>query len=116
MMTTWPDGPFLGIVERPYDQDDLIRIDWRALGIELVNFRSLWLTQTKLSVAAILGHSRYSMDPLPHVVAHSGALYLEDGHHRVIRESIEGFGTTNVRVLRTPVRSRPVVVSQARDT
>jgi hypothetical protein len=108
----WAAAPFPGIVERPYDQDDLVDTDWSAVAAEFVEFRNLWLTQTRLSVAAMLGQSSYSTDAFPRAVHFAGQMFLEDGHHRIVRAALQGWNGTNVRVIRTPVRSRPVVVSQ----
>ena len=41
----------------------------------------------------------YGGDPYPHVVKWRGQLYLEDGHHRVVRALIKGSVNIQARVL-----------------
>lgn len=38
-------------------------------------------------------------DPVPHVIAYRGQLYLEDGHHRVARAALAGQTSIMARVL-----------------
>ena len=44
-------------------------------------------------------------DPVPHVIDFDGRLYLEDGHHRVVRAALAGRSTIEARVL--PINVSP---------
>lgn len=37
-------------------------------------------------------------DPYPHVILWNGTLYLEDGHHRVVKLLLKGVSTVDVRI------------------
>lgn len=90
--------PFAGITERPYDQALLADVDWSVIEPRSVRLSLLWLTQPKLTIEGLFGKS-YSTDAYPRVVrviAEDGddREYLEDGHHRIVREviAVQGLG------------------------
>lgn len=74
--------------------------------VELVAISDLWATQLHLSIEALLNpwDPEFSSDPYPHVVAHSGRLMLEDGHHRALRAALQGKTHLRVRMLVPPTR------------
>lgn len=80
--------PFRGFApHRPYPATGLTTARWAAeVDVQPVPVRRLWLTQRGVQVAALFGVLDRDSDIYPHVVAHDGELYLEDGHHRVVRE------------------------------
>lgn len=83
-----PAPPFLGIaVKRPYPPTGLTTARWQAeVGVRQVPFDTLYLTQNHLRIHAMLGDSDKTLgDSYPHVVQFNNELFLEDGHHRVLR-------------------------------
>lgn len=79
--------------DRPYPATGLTSARWvNEVPVEWVDVDQLWLTQRHLSIEALLSPwtPTYCRDPLPHVVQHGEDLYLEDGHHRVIRAALGG--------------------------
>jgi hypothetical protein len=103
--------PFRGFApDRPYPQTGLSTVLWREVAPQLVRINNLWMTQSGVLIGALFGvrecpncvagfdceNGKYhSTDAYPHVVAHEGELYLEDGHTRVVREVLR-FGTTEM--------------------
>lgn len=81
--------PFKRILNyRPYSPTGMTTARWVAeIPVEPIKLRELWLTQDQVSVAALfdLQDSTRPSDLYPHVVSHDGELYLEDGHHCVLR-------------------------------
>lgn len=79
---------FKGYRERPYDQAMLKDFDWYKpeITIPCIMYGDLWLTQTKVTIPGMLGIERYSLDHYPRVVEWEDNYYLEDGHHRVLRD------------------------------
>lgn len=82
--------PFRGLdLSRPYPSTGLTTARWMAeVPTEMVMFSRLYLTQDKLSIPGLLGYNTYSVDIYPHVVRWQDTLYLEDGHHRVLRAAL----------------------------
>lgn len=113
----WPEGSrFPGIAERPYDQALLAVVPWSTITPRRVRFAELWLTQDRLTIAAMLGLRSFSTDPNPRVVRFEGKLFLEDGHHRVIRAALRGRPAASMRVVdfdRTGVPTHAVVSPQS---
>jgi hypothetical protein len=99
MSDSWP---FAGIsCERPYPVSGLNTSRWKTdVPIEPVEFKNLILTQDGVYIAKLF----YPVDPLcldyPHVVAYSGRMWLEDGHHRVTAEAVRGATSMLMRVYR----------------
>lgn len=74
---------------------------WRAIEPCPVEIDQLHPTQPGVLFAAICNpRIRDGGDTLPHVVEWRGDLYLEDGHHRVVRAALDGARTIFVRKLR----------------
>lgn len=90
---TPPDAlPFAGIIEgRPYPPTGLTTARWRAeVPARDVNFADVFLTQNGVRVGPLFGVTDRDSDAHPHVVLWQGRLYLEDGHHRVVRTAMTG--------------------------
>lgn len=108
-MSAAPPFPFRGIRgDRPYPVTGLTTARWvTEVDLDVVHLHQLWLTQDSVRVAALFGltdPTRFS-DAYPHVVAYDGELYLEDGHHRVLRAYfLDAAPAQAMRVLR---RERP---------
>lgn len=90
---------FMGIrADRPYPATRLTSARWvKEVPVERVDASRLWLTKRHLSMEALLSSwipTHYN-DPIPHVVVYDDHWYLEDGHHRVVREVLVG----NIHVL-----------------
>lgn len=87
--------------ERPYPPSGLSTALWAGVPVEAVAVRALIATQGHLHIAALRPEHRgsHSGDPLVHVVKWRGELYLEDGHHRIVREALAGSAVVRARVL-----------------
>lgn len=87
--------------DRPYPSPALTGAKWREVRPKYVPIGELIATQNHLSIAALHPQFRTSHtgDRLVHVVKHGGRLYLEDGHHRVVRERLAGAEHVYARVL-----------------
>lgn len=95
--------PFRGIVsERPYPETGLTTARWaKEVGVELVTFGELMLTQTGVVIPALFGVTERISDEYPHVVQYQGIRYLEDGHTRVVRAALSrGLRAMPMRVCR----------------
>lgn len=94
--------PFRGFVdERPYPETGLTTARWKAeVPTMVVYFTDLWLTQNGVRITPLFGvkEEHASADTYPHVVSWQGELYLEDGHHRVVREALFGIRSMRMRV------------------
>lgn len=92
--------PFRGIAPgRPYPPTGLTTARWAAEVPPVeVAFADLWLTQEHVSVAALWGHTDRVSDAFPHAVSWRDALFLEDGHHRIVRLALSGVDSTLMRV------------------
>lgn len=86
---------------RPYPPTGLTTTQWRNIGLDLVAFDDLTTTQDGIYLHALFAPPRPESDGFPHVVEWEGTLYLEDGHTRVVREYLRGYGSTLMRVYRT---------------
>lgn len=108
--------PFKGFhPERIYPPTGLTSARWRSEVDPMpVYLCDLWLTQTGVRIAPLFGvtDGPASADIFPHVVAWAGELYLEDGHHRVVREALAGTRVMRMRVHR-PVYTIPDPVAGA---
>lgn len=87
--------------DRPYPATGLTTRGWREVRTRYVPISELVATQDHLKITALAPDFRgsHSGDPLVHVVKHEGVFYLEDGHHRVVREALAGASHVNARVL-----------------
>jgi hypothetical protein len=94
--------PFMGILtERPYPPTGLTTARWiENVFSQPVYLRDLWLTQNGVRIGPLFGLTdiHASADIYPHVVSWRGELYLEDGHHRVVREALAGVRVMAMRV------------------
>lgn len=96
--------PFAGVIAagaRPWPRTGLSTARWIAeVPTMPVAFRELWLGQEHLDIAALFGrpHAAAADDLCPHVVRWRGRLYLEDGHHRVVRWALRGDDCAVMRV------------------
>ncbi len=95
--------PFKRILDhRPYPPTGMTTARWKTeVETMPVYLHDLTLTQNGVRIAPLWGitDQHASADPHPHVVAYKGELYLEDGHHRVVREALAGTRVMRMRVL-----------------
>lgn len=86
--------PFKGIlhsVVRPWKETGLSTKSWISdVATSLIAMEDLWLTQDGVYIHALFGEKLSSIDPFPHVVIWHGEMYLEDGHHRVVKLALAG--------------------------
>lgn len=91
--------PFKGIVQkRPYPPTGLSTARWIVeVPTRPTAMHTLTLTQTGVRIGGLFGvkSAHAAADDFPHVVAYNGQLYLEDGHHRVVRAAL----TTLCRIM-----------------
>jgi hypothetical protein len=87
--------------DRPYPPSGLTSATWHDVKTKYVPISELVATQGHLHIAALHPEHRtsHSGDRLAHVVKFGGVFYLEDGHHRVVREALAGSTHVNVRLL-----------------
>ena len=94
--------PFKRILtDRPYPPTGLTTTRWKSeVDTMPVYLADLILTQNGVRIAPLWGiaDEHANADPIPHVVAYKGELYLEDGHHRVVREALAGTRVMRMRV------------------
>jgi hypothetical protein len=98
---------FKAIISRdngePWGSTGMTTTRWKTEIVpELVEIRELIATQPGLLLAALAtGWDKTPIggDPIPHVIAYDGNLYLEDGHHRVARAALRGMTHVPARVL-----------------
>lgn len=87
----------------PWGETGMTTARWKAEVVpELVRIADLTATQPGVlfhALATDWSEPPVGGDPLPHVIAHRGALYLEDGHHRVTRAALRGRTHVPARVL-----------------
>lgn len=69
--------------------------------VEVVRIGELIATQSGVLLHALMEPAPESRsgDPTPHVLRFNGRLYLEDGHHRVVRARLRGQLYVYARVL-----------------
>lgn len=86
---------------RPYPATGLSPAKWRDVPAKYVPIAELTSTRAALSIARLDPEYRepHTADRLVHVVVWQGALYIEEGHHRVAREALAGASHVNARVL-----------------
>lgn len=85
---------------RPWEPTDMSTAKWLRLPARPVPLGDLIATQDGVYLAPLLGEpSSHCGDPVPHVIAHDGRLYLEDGHHRAVRAALNGQRQLHARVL-----------------
>lgn len=86
--------------DRPYPITGLTSELWADVPLQYVVFDDLTTTQDGVLLHVLLDCERtpFSGDTFPHVVAHDGSLYLEDGHTRVVRDALRGYAGSWMRV------------------
>lgn len=95
---------FKDIVSRdagtPWGETGMTPRKWYEVPTEIVVIRELIATQPGLYLRALMDPSLpVGGDPLPHVIAWRGEMYLEDGHHRAMQAHLSGAKTMLARVL-----------------
>jgi hypothetical protein len=102
----WYDVVFKAVISRaggtPWPETNMTSAKWLKVPLEPVVIEDLIATQdgvyfeplSKDWNTAPVGGDKY-----PHVISFKGELYLEDGHHRVIRDRLDGFTIITARVL-----------------
>lgn len=73
---------------------------WREILPRHVPIGELIATQSHLAIAGLAPDARvaHDADRLVHVVQWQGHLFVEDGHHRIVRERLAGADWVNARV------------------
>lgn len=103
---------FKAIISRddgcPWGETGMTTARWREeVEPEAVAIADLIATQPGILLHALTADweaEPVGGDPVPHVIDHGGLLYLEDGHHRVMRAALAGQATIDARVFRTAAR------------
>lgn len=98
--------PFKGFASRQdYPPTGLSTDLWkREVQLDYVTFAELWLIQDGVLIAPLFD-DRLSpeSDHYPHAVRHDDRLFLEDGHHRVVRCALRGNYGMIMRVYDPPL-------------
>lgn len=84
----------------PYGDSGLSPKAWRDVLPRHVPIKDLVATQNHLTIAALHHDHRtpHDADRFVHVVRFNGQLFIEDGHHRIVRERLAGADWINARV------------------
>ena len=96
---------FADIISRhngcPWGETGMSSAKWLDVPARMVPIRELVATQTGVYLHALSEDHGPAVggDTLPHVIAWGGRLYLEDGHHRVVRAALRGARVVEARVL-----------------
>lgn len=96
---------FAGIISRdhgcPWGDIGMSTAKWLGIPTETVMIADLTATQPGVLLHALSDDAPTPVggDPVPHVIAWDGHLYLEDGHHRIVRARLAGQHTVEARVL-----------------
>ena len=96
---------FKGIISRdngcPWGETGMSSAKWLDVPTAVLPIRELVATQPGVLLHALADDvpSPVGGDPFPHVIRWRGCLYLEDGHHRVVRARLNGRRAVRVRVL-----------------
>jgi hypothetical protein len=90
-----------GTVSRDWPEQGMTTETWRHIDPCVVTIADLIPTQPGILFAGLHNtRTREGGDTLPHVIEWHGNLYLEDGHHRVVRAALDGAEHMIVRKLR----------------
>lgn len=95
----------MGLIEvetiKPYPATMMTSKDWAAIPLEVVELDCLIATQEYLSISVLfdLDHRR-GLDRFPWLVEWEEELYIENGHHRIVRALLIGKCKGRARVLR----------------
>jgi len=95
---------FKGIISRdngePWGPTGMSTAKWLHIEPQTVNIPDLTATQPGVLLHALIEQTvPVGGDRIPHVIAWQGQMYLEDGHHRVMRALLAGQRTITARVL-----------------
>lgn len=83
---------------RWYEPIEMTTALWKSVPLHTVRLEDLVLQQDEVSIKKLL--TPYdSHDDYPLVVEWNGTLYLENGHHRVMKRLLGGHATVLARVL-----------------
>lgn len=98
---------FKAIISRasgePWGTTGMTSALWLAVPVETFTIADLTATQDGVYFHALTETpDPVGGDPFPHVIDWDGGLYLEDGHHRVIRALLAGRTTIEARRLAVP--------------
>ena len=109
--------PFKRIISRdngtPWGKTGMTSKKWLKVKTVNVKISDLIATQPGVLLHALSLDWRETPvggDKYPHVISWRGELYLEDGHHRVIRSLLKGKRKVKVRVLTAPRRSAKMML------
>jgi hypothetical protein len=96
---------FKAIISRdngcPWGETGMTSGKWLDIPTTLVPIRELIATQPGVLLHALSDEAPTPVggDRFPHVIRWQGSLYLEDGHHRVVRARLNGRRAVRARVL-----------------
>lgn len=95
---------FRAIISRdhgnPWGNPGMNTAKWKTIRPTSVVIAELIATQPGVLLSALIEDTpSFSGDDVVHVVSFEGDLYLEDGHHRVVRALIAGEKSIKARVL-----------------
>jgi hypothetical protein len=112
--------PFKRIISRdngtPWGETGMDSRKWLSIPVVKVQIKDLIATQPGVLLLALAwDYDQPSVggDEYPHVIKWRGELYLEDGHHRVIRRLLAGKTRAKVRLLTVPRRPAKMAVSNS---
>jgi len=93
---------FKAIISRvggcPWGATGMTSATWLGVPVETFAIADLTATQDGVYFHALAaGPAPVGGDPYPHVIEWAGGLYLEDGHHRVVRALLAGQATIEAR-------------------
>ena len=85
----------------PWGDTGMTTRKWRNVPTQVVTIAELIATQPGVLLASLSDHAPEPVggDTYPHVIAWRGELYLEDGHHRVVRARLNDHHIVEARVL-----------------
>lgn len=73
---------------------------WLSVYPKVVKIKDLIATQDGVYLEPIIRRTPpVGGDQYPHIIIWQGKLYLEDGHHRVVRRAMKGCSDVTARVL-----------------
>lgn len=95
---------FAGIISRddgdPWGPTGMTSKKWLSIPARPVRIKRLILTQDGVYFHSLIEpQTPVGGDEYPHVIQWNQRLYLEDGHHRVVRAAMQGYRLVMARVL-----------------
>ncbi|RJR10604.1 type II toxin-antitoxin system VapB family antitoxin [Candidatus Parcubacteria bacterium] len=75
---------------------------WKLIEPRTVRIEELEFQQDHLSLPDLVEppEETFTGDEYPYIVDYQGKLYVEDGHHRIVRHKLSGHKTIKARVHR----------------